>query len=1112
MATILVVDDRPINREFLIYLLGNAGHDVHEAADGNEALQVAERVKPNLIISDILMPGMDGLELAKTVKASERLAHVRMIFYTATYRLDEARVMAASCGVTTLIAKPSEPQTILDAVQNELALPLRAVPSDRAPVESGQQVSVAVDRLCVTSVQELTDLQKRIRVAMQSEDTSSGKARRLNFLSTHIDGSLSRSHALSMRLAALVELGLDLAGQREVSEMLEMFCHAARDIMNAKLAVVCVVHDNGRLQHLATWGMSADQARQVQSVFEPTAGVFGELLHAEKPRRLGQLSNSWESLGIPSGHPPMKNFLGVPLRSSDRSYGWFYVANRLAGEEFDENDEELARLLGSQLIPHYENLVLFDQLNRHAGILKVETEERQHALQQLQETELRFRQLAENIREVFFLFDAETGAMLYVSPAYEEIWERSTESLYAHPASWLDAIHPEDWDMAQAKFVASQRTGSFDFEYRLLLPDDSVRWIKARGFPITDAEGRIYRIAGLAEDITQSKLQALRIQRLSRIYAVLSGINSAIVRIHERQALLDEACRIAVEQGGFPMAWIGLVEPGDDRIRVSSHAGIEQQLAARLASYFMDESITHKGGAVEALSLRKPVVSNAVQYEPGIGPVLEEAIRQGYGSMISLPLLIDKTPAGVMVLLAKERGFFDEQELQLLDELAGDVAFALQYIAREEQLHYLAYYDSLTGLANATLFQERLSQTIKQQPDESVALFLIDLDRFTQINDTLGRHVGDGLLSSVGRRFFEALPEPRSLARISSDTFGIAVASLRQETEAGSILEDRIFAALQRPFVLDEQEMRISARVGIALYPRDGRDAHTLFNNAEAALRESKASGARFRFYSPDLNSRIADDLALGQKLLTAVEQHQFVLYYQPKVDSKTGQLSGLEALLRWDSPDDGLVAPARFIPALEESELILDVGAWVLERALSDYKRWSRRGIPVPRIAVNVSPVQLRYADFAELVLESIGRFPGSALDLEITESVIMGDLEANFDRLQKISERGVTITIDDFGTGYSSLRYLAKLPVHALKIDRSFVDSMATDADNMTMVSTIITLAHSFDLEVVAEGVENEEQAKLLKLMKCDSMQGFLFAQPMPAEQIEEVLTFGL
>jgi diguanylate cyclase (GGDEF)-like protein len=465
-----------------------------------------------------------------------------------------------------------------------------------------------------------------------------------------------------------------------------------------------------------------------------------------------------------------------------------------------------------------------------------------------------------------------------------------------------------------------------------------------------------------------------------------------------------------------------------------------------------------------------------------------------------------------MVLFAHERGFFDEQELTLLDELAGDVAFTLKYIAREEQLLYLAYYDSLTGLANATLFQERLSQTINQHPDENVALFLIDLDRFTQLNDTLGRHVGDKLLSSVGKRLRELLPEPSGLARISSDTFGIAVPSLRQETEAGSILEDRLFTGLQRPFVLDDQELRISARAGIALYPRDGHDAQTLFNNAEAALKESKASGARFRFYSPDLNSKIADDLALDQKLLVAVEQQQLLVHYQPKIDSKTGEINGLEALLRWNSPDDGLVAPARFIPALEESELILDVGAWVLETALADYKRWHRKGIPVPRISVNVSPVQLRYADFADLVFEMLARFPGSALDLEITESVIMADLEANLDRLRRISERGVTIAIDDFGTGYSSLRYLAKLPVHALKIDRSFIDSMTTDADNMTMVSTIIALAHAFDLEVVAEGVETEEQAKLLRLMKCDSMQGYLFAKAMPAEQIEELLTLGL
>jgi diguanylate cyclase (GGDEF)-like protein/PAS domain S-box-containing protein len=946
---------------------------------------------------------------------------------------------------------------------------------------------------------------------METDDTPSGKARQLRSLSAELDESLEQSQALSMRLAALVELGLDLAAERDVSKMLEMFCHAARDIMSAQLAVVCILNEDGSLQQLETWGMSATQSKQVRMQFDPAAGALGELRRSGRAIKLNKATDSWGSLGIPAAHPPMKSFLAVPLKSSSRSYGWFYVADRLASEDFHENDEQLALMLASQLIPHYENLVLLDRLQRHAGILNIETEERKNALHRLQESELRFRQLAENIREVFFLLEAKSGDMLYVSPAYEEIWERSTESLYTHPQSWLDAIHPDDHAMAVENFVASRETGRFDFEYRLLTSDDTVRWIKARGFPIFNADGEIYRIAGLAEDITESKIQALKIQRLSRIYAVLSGINSAIVRIHEHQGLLEEACRIAVEHGGFPMAWIGLVNADDNRIRVSAYAGIKDELAGKLASYFMDESISQKGGAVDALQIGKPVITNVIRPDPGVGPVLKEAIHQGFGSMIALPLMIEDIPAGVMVLFARERDFFDEQELALLDELAGDVAFALRYIAREEKLHYLAYYDSLTGLANDSLFQERLSQMIAQHPKENAALFLIDLDRFTQLNDTLGRHVGDKLLANVGRRLQAQIPERGSLARISSDTFAVMVPSLHQETEAGSVLQDTIFAALQRPLIVEEQEIRISARVGIAVYPRDGRDYQTLFNNAEAALKESKASGARYLFYSPDLNSRIADDLALEQELLRAVEEQQFVVHYQPKIDSRTGAVCGLEALVRWDSPESGLVSPARFIPALEESELILDVGRWVLERALADHRRWRDKGILAPRVSVNVSPIQLRYDDFSDMVVKSIEQLDqgGAALDLEITESVIMADLESNNDRLQRISERGVTITIDDFGTGYSSLRYLAKLPVNALKIDRSFIDNMATDADDMTIVSTIIALAHSFDLEVVAEGVETEEQAELLRLMKCDSMQGFLFAKPMPAEEIESFLS---
>jgi diguanylate cyclase (GGDEF)-like protein len=445
-----------------------------------------------------------------------------------------------------------------------------------------------------------------------------------------------------------------------------------------------------------------------------------------------------------------------------------------------------------------------------------------------------------------------------------------------------------------------------------------------------------------------------------------------------------------------------------------------------------------------------------------------------------------------------------------LDELAGDIAFALQYIAKEEQLDYLAYYDSLTSLPNTRLFHERLSQALATRPTGIMAVVLLDLDRFTQLNDSLGRHVGDRLLSEVARRLQTSLAEPQLLARISSDTFAVAISALREETDAGSILNERILAALKRPFHIDEHELRVTARAGIALYPSDAQSTDGLFKNAEAALREAKTSGARYQFYSPHINARVAEDLAFEQKLLRAVEQQQFLVYYQPKVNARNGEVVGLEALVRWADPHKGLVPPNEFIPALEDTELILDVGRWVLGQAMADCRRWREQGLLAPQVAVNVSPVQLRYADFPDTVLAAVGAAgtSGADLELEITESVIMADIEANIDLLERISQTGASMAIDDFGTGYSSLRYLAKLPVQTLKIDRSFVVDMTKDADSMTLVSTLIGLAHSFDLRVVAEGVDSEEQAKLLRLMKCDCMQGYLFGKPMPAADIETLL----
>lgn len=1116
MAKILIVDDRPVNREFLAALLGYAGHTVLEAADGAEALAIARADSPDLIISDILMPTMDGIELVKRLDADPRLGHVPVIFYTATYRVEEARALAASCGVTTVVPKPSEPQALLDAVHGELGLPVAAVHAAAPLAIRPERVAAATDRLCRTSVDELATLQQQLRATLAADDSPSGKARRLTQITTHLEASLARAQALSMRLAAIVELGFDLAGHGDPEGLLRLFCRAACDIMNAGYAAVCTLREDGGLGELVTSGLTAEQSAELRATLVPTAGVLGDVLQNGAPVRLEGFAGAPEELGLPAAHPRVETFLAAPVKSPTRTYGWFYAAERLGGSPFQDDDEQLALTLVSLLAREYENLVLIDRIRRHTGLLEVEADERKQALEDLRQSEQRFRDLAENIREVFYLLDATTGAFLYVSPAYEEIWDRSRASLYAQPDSWRDAIHPEDRERV-AQLADPSAPGasapSASFEFRILRPD-GMRWIKSRNFPIVDADGTLLRIAGVSEDITEAKLQDLKILRLSRIHSVLSRINSAIVRIHERGALLDEACRVAVEHGGFPIVWIGLAQRGSGEVELVSYSGANRAQADLFARAIGEDSMARRGPAAEAMRSGRHVVYDDVGSGPHASLVLRLTAESDYPSVIGLPLVTGEAVSGAIVLFSPERGFFDEQEITLLDELAGDVAFALQYIEKEEQLHHLAYYDPVTGLPNTALFHERVSQAIALEPDAKTALFLLDLDRFTHLNDTLGRHFGDVLLAGVGKRLKSVLPEPGHLARIASDTFALAVSKLKQETEAGLFLQEKILGALSRPFRTDGQEIRISARAGVAVYPVDGRDTGTLFSNAEAALKQAKASGTRYVFYAPALNSRVAEDLALEQKLLSAVERQEFELYYQPKVDAKTNGLTGLEALLRWNSPDEGLVAPGRFISALEDSELILEVGQWVIERALEEHGRWRDKGLTPPRIAVNVSAIQLRYSDFADMVLAACARHgaPREALELEITESVIMADIERNIEQLQKICAAGVTIAVDDFGTGHSSLRYLATLPVHALKIDRSFVTGMTTDAASMTLVSTIIGLAHSFDLDVIAEGVESEEQAKLLRLLKCDAMQGYLFSRPLAVGAAETVLLEGI
>jgi diguanylate cyclase (GGDEF)-like protein/PAS domain S-box-containing protein len=618
--------------------------------------------------------------------------------------------------------------------------------------------------------------------------------------------------------------------------------------------------------------------------------------------------------------------------------------------------------------------------------------------------------------------------------------------------------------------------------------------------PLESSEGIL--VTAAIRDISVRKEAEDRIVHLNRVYAMLSGINTLLVRVRDRDELFRAACRLAVEGGGFRMSLIGIVDKSSMKVIPVASAGKGEDLMTAIIDILSSSEGAPSTMIARAIRERKAVVSNDSLNDPKIlfGKKYAES---GVRSLAVLPLIVADEAVGVLALYAGESEFFHEEEMKLLTDLTGNIAFAIDHIEKGEKLNYLAYYDVLTGLANRNLFLERVAQYMRSAVigGHKLALYLIDLERFKNINDSLGQPAGDALLKQVAEWLTSNAGDVNLLARVGADHFAAVLPEVKQEADVARLLEKTVAAFLDHPFHLNDSIFRVAAKFGVALFPDDGADADTLFKNAEAALKKAKASGDRCLFYTQKMTATVGVKLALENQLRQALDKEEFVLHYQPKVNLVSGKPTGAEALIRWNDPRTGLVPPGRFIPILEETGLIYEVGRWALRKAIEEYLRWCGAGLAAVRIAVNVSPLQLRNRGFVAEIKQAIGIDARAAagLELEITESVIMEDVKHSIATLQAIRAMGVRIAIDDFGTGFSSLSSLAKLPVDTLKIDRSFVIDMTAGPQGLALVSTIITLAHSLKLKVVAEGVETEEQSRLLLLLNCDEMQGFLFSKPV-------------
>jgi diguanylate cyclase (GGDEF)-like protein/PAS domain S-box-containing protein len=1020
LARILIVDDDAAQMRALRDTLRDQGYETTGCTVGDDALRALEEHQFDLLLTDLVMPDMDGVALlAAALKIDPQLIGILM---TGMGTIETA-VRAMQAGALDYIVKPFKVSAILPVLER----------------------AASVRRL------RLENLELRNTVAFH-------------------------------------ELNQAIAHTLDPNVLLDKIADAALAQFEADEASIMLLTDDGRSLYVAA--VRGEGREALLGTRLPIGeGIAGWVAARREPMVLeGEVKDT----RLVPLHPraEIQSALCMPLITRNKLIGVINVNCTRRRRAFPAGQIKVLSIFTNAAA---------------AGI------EAARLHQNERKADARYREVLHMAADGIISIDEEQRIVVFNGGA-ENLFGYRVEEALGKP---LDMLLPPEAIEAHRRHV--QAFGKGPDESRAMAGRDRLFGRRKDGTLVNIEVGISKRsensgtlLTAVVRDITLRVRQEDRIARLTRLYAVLSGVNSAIVRTLNETDLFAQICSVAVEEGKMTNAWIGTYDADAKDIVLVAGAG----RGHNEGRYHIDPK-TPEGQGLPA----RAVLENRIIWDNDLVPgrdigisLREDAIAHGARAAAALPFVLDNAVRAVMVLNSDTPDAFGEEELSLLRELAGDVSFALDHIAKTRQVDYLATHDQLTGLPNRTLFLDRLAQASASARDkgEMLAVVITDVERFKHVNDTFGRQAGDALLQEVANRFRNVVKDRASLARVGPDVFALISSNFTQAAEVAKLVRGRIDSVMAEPFGIDGQTLHLAARAGVAFFPVDGADAETLFNNAEAALKRGKAQHERVIFYTPDLNASVAKQLALESRLRRALERNEFILHYQPKVALDTGRIMGLEALIRWQDPKSGLVPPIEFISLLEETGLILQVGRWAMQEAARTAAALRAKGLPPVRIAVNVSPIQLRQEDFVRSVEGAIAAAGGvpHGLDLEITESVIMHDIEANVRKLNELRSMGVELSIDDFGTGYSSLAYIARLPVGVIKIDRAFIRNLPDDANSESVVSSIISLTHALKRKVVAEGVETEEQAKLLRLLKCDEFQGYLFSRPVPVGEIEILL----
>lgn len=696
------------------------------------------------------------------------------------------------------------------------------------------------------------------------------------------------------------------------------------------------------------------------------------------------------------------------------------------------------------------------------------TEMSAHLHNLLQDRERMLDSLMGNLQGMVYccLFDAD-WTMVFVSQGCLGLTGYEPgDMLHNRRISYEKITLEEDRERVRKQIESAQLSGErYELEYRIVHADGRVRWVLERGNPLYDEQGKVEALEGFIQDIT--------------------------LRKESEQAALKAEER-----------YRSIFENAIEGIYQTSPTGQYLNFNPALARIYGYESPD---------DLMKGIsdIQKQLYVEPGKRDEFVWMMRV-YGQVKNFEAQVYRKNGDVIWITENAREVRDEKgDLLFYEGTVEDITDRKSY---EQQVEYQATHDSLTGLPNRTLLSDRLQQCMSfaDRYDTKLAVAFVDLDQFKLINDSLGHHVGDQLLIIMAGRLFASVRDADTVVRLGGDEFVLLLTSLQKAEDISQSMQ-RVLAAVAEPCVVDGREFIVSCSIGIAVYPDDGDDPNTMLKHADSAMYKAKHSGRNnFQFYTQELNRALVERMDIEYRLRRAIENEEFLLYYQPKLDFATGRICGAEALIRWQPPGEAMVSPLSFIPVAEETGQIEEIGQWVLVEACRQAARLHKTlGIKVP-IAVNVSPRQFRKAGLVkmvETVLENTDLDP-RCLELEITESMLVHDTRNFIKVLQDIKAMGVHLAIDDFGTGYSSMAYLKDFPVDRLKIDKAFVGTLETEPANVAILKAIIALGHSLGLKVIAEGVETDYQKAFLHGIGCDELQGYHFSKPLPAAAFEEFL----